>query len=120
MRQLLSLAFSEHLATNNMYVGYAFGYRRIAALFSFHGYRHIVRPVELNPWLDGPGRGTFPNVLAKIGRAIEYAIAPYTLDTHKDSPKTAAAPTTALMGPVSLDAADVLSGISPAATGTYT
>jgi len=76
-RRLLGLAFSEHLTTNCMYTGYAFGYRRTSPLFSFHGFRHIVRPVEINPWLDGIGRGTFPNALRKIERASEYANAPY-------------------------------------------
>jgi adenine-specific DNA methylase len=76
-RRLVGLAFSEHLTTNCMYTGYAFGYRRTSPLFSFHGFRHIVRPVEINPWLDGIGRGTFPNALRKIERASEYANAPY-------------------------------------------
>ena len=56
-----------------MYVGYAFGYRRISPLFSIHWFRHITRPVELNPWLDRIGRGTFPNVLNKINRGIQFA-----------------------------------------------
>ena len=79
-KRLLGLAFSEHLTTNCMYVGYAFGYRRISQLFSIHSYRHIVRPVELNPWLTGIGRGTFPNVLNKIKRAIQFAKFPSDLD----------------------------------------
>ena len=78
-KRLLGLAFSEHLTTNCMYVGYAFGYRRISPLFSIHSYRHIVRPVELNPWLTGVGRGTFPNVLSKIKRAIQFAKFPSDL-----------------------------------------
>lgn len=69
-RRLLAVAFSEHLATNCMYTAYAFGYRRISPMFSIHGYRHITRPVEINPWLDGIGRGTFPNVISKIGKAM--------------------------------------------------
>lgn len=76
LKRLLALAFSDHLATNCMYTAYAFGYRRTSALFSIHGYRHITRPVELNPWLSGIGRGTFPNALRKIERAITFANAP--------------------------------------------
>jgi len=80
LRRLLALAFSEHLTTNCMYTAYAFGYRRISPMFSIHSYRHITRPVEINPWLDGIGRGTFPNVLGKIARAVEFAKAPTELD----------------------------------------
>lgn len=85
VKHLLSLAYSEHLTTNCMYTGYAFGYRRTSPLFSIHGYRHIVRPVELNPWLDGIGRGTFLNSLSKIGRAIAYASAPDDLVSQNGS-----------------------------------
>ena len=73
LRRILSLAFSEHLTTNCMYTAYAFGYRRLSPLFSIHSYRHITRPVEINPWLDGIGRGTFPNSLRKVNRGIAAA-----------------------------------------------
>lgn len=73
-REVMTLAFSEHLATNCMYAGYAFGYRRISPLFSVHAYRHIVRPVELNPWLRG--RGAYPNALEKIRKGVAFARAP--------------------------------------------
>jgi len=80
LRQLLAMAFSEHLTTNCMYTAYAFGYRRISPMFSIHSYRHITRPVEINPWLDGIGRGTFPNVLSKIAKAVVFASSPTNLD----------------------------------------
>jgi putative DNA methylase len=80
LRRLLSMAFSEHLTTNCMYTAYAFGYRRLSAMFSIHSYRHITRPVEINPWLNGIGRGTFPNVLRKISKAVDFAKAPTELD----------------------------------------
>jgi len=79
-RRLLSIAFSEHLTTNCMYTAYAFGYRRLSPMFSIHSYRHITRPVEINPWLNGLGRGTFPNVLGKLGKAVTFAKAPTELD----------------------------------------
>jgi adenine-specific DNA methylase len=79
-RQILTMAFSEHLTTNCMYSSYAFGYRRVSPLFSFHSYRHITRPAEINPWLNGIGRGTFPNALNKIKKAAEFAQFPYELD----------------------------------------
>jgi len=78
-RRCLQLAFSEHLTTNCMYTGYAFGYRRTSPMFSIHSYRHITRPVELNPWQDGVGRGTFINVVRKISKAIAFAKAPEKL-----------------------------------------
>ncbi len=80
LRQILAMAFSEHLTTNCMYTAYAFGYRRISPMFSIHSYRHITRPVEINPWLDGIGRGTFPNVLSKIAKAVVFAASPTDLD----------------------------------------
>jgi adenine-specific DNA methylase len=93
-KRLLGLAYSEHLTTNNMYVGYAFGYRRVSPLFSIHSFRHITRPVELNPWLAGSGRGTFPNVLNKIRRAAEFARCPSDLD-----PKGGRKPASRQVGP---------------------
>ena len=30
----------------------------------------MTRPVEVNPWLDGIGRGTFPNAMRRMGRAM--------------------------------------------------
>jgi putative DNA methylase len=78
-RTLLGLAYSEHLASNCMYAGYAFGYRRLSPMFSVHAYRHIVRPVELNPWLEGIGRGTFPNALKKVTKGVAFAKAPTDL-----------------------------------------
>jgi adenine-specific DNA methylase len=63
-----------------MYTAYAFGYRRTSPLFSIHSYRHITRPVEINPWLEGIGRGTFLNVLNKIKKAIAFALAPSDFD----------------------------------------
>jgi adenine-specific DNA methylase len=75
-REALALAFSDHLTTNCMLTQYAFGWRRLAPLFSIRAYRHVARPVEINPWLDGTGRGTFPNAVRQIQRAIEFAQAP--------------------------------------------
>jgi putative DNA methylase len=77
LKKVLELAYSEHLTTNSMYTSYAAGYRRTSAMFAMHGFRHIVRPVEVNPWLAGEGRGTFPNVVKKVLRALDYAHAPY-------------------------------------------
>jgi putative DNA methylase len=75
-REALAIAFSDHLKTNCMLTTYAFGWRRLAPLFSIRAYRHVSRPVELNPWLDGTGRGTFPNAVRRIERAKRWLEAP--------------------------------------------
>lgn len=79
LKRAMALAFSNHLTTNCMLTNYAFGWRRIAPLFSVKGYRHVTRPVEINPWIDGTGRGTFINSAKKIQKAIEYARSPSEL-----------------------------------------
>lgn len=76
-REALALAFSDHLTTNCMLTHYAFGWRRLSPLFSIRAYRHICRPVEVNPWLDGTGRGTFPNTVRQVDRAVRFSKAPY-------------------------------------------
>lgn len=68
-RDGLAMAFSDHLTTNNMLCAYAGGWRRLAPLFSIRAYRHIARPVEINPWLHCNGRGTFPNGVRAVMRA---------------------------------------------------
>ncbi len=75
-REAVTLAFSHHLTTNCKMAHYAFGWRRLAPLFSVRAYRHVTRPVEINPWLDGTGRGTFPNAIRQVQRAIEFARQP--------------------------------------------
>lgn len=75
-REALALAFSDHLTTNCMMTHYAFGWRRLAPLFSIRAFRHVPRPVEINPWLDGTGRGTFPNAVRQVQRAINSARSP--------------------------------------------
>lgn len=75
-REAFALAFSDHLTTNCAMAHYAFGWRRVAPLFSVRAYRHVTRPVEINPWLDGTGRGTFPNAVRQVQRAIEFARSP--------------------------------------------
>ncbi len=76
IRQAMTIAFSDHLITNCMMTHYAFGWRRLAPLFSVRAYSHKTRPVEINPWLDRTGRGTFPNAARQVQRAIEWVRAP--------------------------------------------
>lgn len=75
-RRVMGLAFSNHLTTNCMLTSYATGWRRLTPIFSIRAYRHIPRPVELNPWSEGTGRGTFPNAIRQVLRASAFAKAP--------------------------------------------
>jgi putative DNA methylase len=68
-REAMAIAFSDHLTTNNMMCAYAGGWRRLTPLFSIRAFRHIARPVEINPWLQKNGRGTFPNAVRSVERA---------------------------------------------------
>jgi len=76
-----------------MLTSYAAGWRRLTPLFSVRAFRHVPRPVELNPWMDGSGRGAFPNALRKLMRARAFAQSPKepTLDGgFRDVPAVAA------------------------------
>lgn len=75
-RRVVGLAFSNHLTTNCMLTSYAAGWRRLTPLFSIRAFRHVPRPVELNPWSEGTGRGTFPNAIRQVLRASAFAKAP--------------------------------------------
>ena len=72
----LAVAFSDHLTTNCMMTAYAASWRRLTPLFSIRAFRHVPRSVELNPWCDGTGRGTYPNTVKKLIRAAEFARRP--------------------------------------------
>lgn len=76
VRRALAVAFSDHLTTNCMMTAYAASWRRLTPLFSIRAFRHVPRPVELNPWCDGTGRGTYPNTVRKLMRAADFARAP--------------------------------------------
>ena len=79
VREGLSIAFSDHLTTNCMMAGYTSAWRRLTPLFSVRAFRHVQRPVEINPWCDGTGRGTFPNTVRKVMRAARFASNPKEL-----------------------------------------
>lgn len=75
-RRAVGLAFSNHLTTNCMLTAYAAGWRRLTPLFSIRAFRHVPRPVEVNPWSEGTGRGTFPNAVRQVIRASTFAKSP--------------------------------------------
>jgi len=76
VRTPIAMAYSDHLTTNCMLTSYAAGWRRLTPLFSLRSFRHVPRPVELNPWMDRTGRGSFPNTVRKFMRAANFARTP--------------------------------------------
>lgn len=72
LRKPFQIAFSNHLKTNCMMTAYAGGWRRLTPIFSIRAFRHVSRPVELNPWLTLNGRGTFPNALRSVAKAARW------------------------------------------------
>jgi adenine-specific DNA methylase len=81
-RDAMAIAFSDHLKANCMLASYAVGYRRLSPLFAVRAFRHIPRPVELNPWSAGTGRGSFPNAVRQISRAAAWAKRPAEFRLH--------------------------------------
>jgi adenine-specific DNA methylase len=77
IRCALALAFSHSLATNNMFCGWAFGYRRLTPLFGVHAFRKVTRPVEGNLLGLPIGRGSFANTVRAVVRGYEYMAAPF-------------------------------------------
>lgn len=75
-RDAMAIAFSDHLKSNCMMASYAVGYRRLSPLFAIRAFSHVARPVELNPWVEGSGRGTFPNAVRQVTRASAWAKRP--------------------------------------------
>lgn len=72
IQELLLLAFSDSLASNNMFSYYAFDYDKLTPLFGLHGYNIITRPVENNVWGAALGRGTFRNCYKKVVDGVRY------------------------------------------------
>lgn len=75
-RHWMGLAFSNHLTTNCMMTAYAGKWRRLTPIFSIRAFRHVPRPIEINPWLDGTGRGTYVNAVRQIEAAQRYSQRP--------------------------------------------
>lgn len=77
VRNALALAFSHALASNNMFCGWAFGYRRLTPLFGVHAFRKVTRPVEGNLLGLPVGRGSFANAVRAVVRGYEYMAEPF-------------------------------------------
>lgn len=77
VRNYFILAFSDALASNNMFCSYAFGYDKLTPLFGLHAYRIVTRPVENNVWGTKLGRGSFANCFRKVINGKRYCSSPY-------------------------------------------
>lgn len=100
LREPLGLAFSNHLTSNCMLTSYTARWRQVTPLFVVRSYRHSVRPVEINPWLAGIGRGTFPNAVRKVAAAIDYTHSPveYTATGFEPVARVPAGPALVING----------------------
>jgi len=76
-REFLAIAFSDSLASNNMFCFYAFDYRKLTPLFGIHAYRKVTRPVENNVWGTKAGRGSFEKCFNKLLRGKHYGAKTY-------------------------------------------
>lgn len=77
IRELIYLAFSDCLASNNMFCYYAFDYQKLTPLFGLHAYTKVSRPVENNVWGTKAGRGSFEKCFYKLLRGKSYGKKPY-------------------------------------------
>jgi adenine-specific DNA methylase len=106
VKKSLALGFSHCLATNNMFCGYAFGYRRLTPLFSVHAFRKISRPVEGNVLGLAIGRGSFANCVRGVIEGSEYIRQPYELRYGRRSDPEKISVTIKADGKQRLNAAD--------------
>ena len=97
-REMLGLALSNHTLSNCMLTTYTPRWRQVTPLFVVRSFRHSVRPVEINPWLAGVGRGTFPNSVRKVDAARRFAKEPveFTADGYEPVPAIQGGPTVVL------------------------
>lgn len=77
VRGFLAAAFSDALASNNMFCFYAFDYQKLTPLFGLHAYQKVTRPVENNVWGTTLGRGSFLKCFQKLLRAKRYCRYPF-------------------------------------------
>jgi len=76
-KEYLLLAFSDSLASNNMFCYYAFDYRKLTPMFGLHAFRPVPRPVEVNLLQESRGRGSFPKCVEKVIRGKRFCYRPY-------------------------------------------
>lgn len=77
LRELLLMAFSDCLDSNNMFCKYEIEWHKISLFFGLHAYHPIERPTENNVWGTAFGRGTFVKCFEKVRRGKVYAAKPH-------------------------------------------
>lgn len=77
VRELMLMALSDSLNTNNMFCKYEIEWHKISLFFSLHAFHPIERPAENNIWGAEYGRGTFTKCFEKIRRAKVFCQKPY-------------------------------------------
>jgi hypothetical protein len=77
IRELMLVAFSDCLDSNNMFCKYEIEWHKISLFFGLHAYHPIERPTENNVWGTKYGRGTFTKCFEKIRRAKLFCKKPY-------------------------------------------
>jgi adenine-specific DNA methylase len=85
VRELMLLAFSDCLDSNNIFCKYEVSWHKISKLFGLHAYHPIERPTENNVWGTKYGRGTFTRCFEKVRRGKLFGKKPsLRLPSHKD------------------------------------
>lgn len=77
IRELMLIAFSDCLGTNNMFCKYEVGWHKVSPFFGLHAYHPIERPAENNVWGTLFGRGSFTRCFEKMRRAKVYGQKPH-------------------------------------------
>jgi len=77
VRELMLIAFSDCLDSNNMFCKYEVAWHKISLLFGLHAYHPIERPTENNVWGTKFGRGTFVRCYEKMLRGKAYGQRPF-------------------------------------------
>jgi len=77
IREIMLLALSDSLNTNNMFCKYEVEWHKISLFFSLHAFHPIERPAENNVWGAAFGRGTFVKCFEKIRQAKVFSQRPY-------------------------------------------
>ena len=76
IREMLLLALSNSLSTNNMMTPYDRNYNKIQHLFKTNSFDPTGTPCEGNVWGSKFGRGTFESIYEMVKAGIEYANSP--------------------------------------------
>ncbi|WP_147270969.1 hypothetical protein [Haloplanus salinus] len=76
LQEILLIALSNSLSTNNMMTPYDRNYNKIQHLFKTNSFDPTGTPCEGNVWGSEFGRGTFESVYDMVKAGVEYANAP--------------------------------------------